>query len=351
MEPINATAGNTATVAEGGKKGIPGSTLKIFAIVTMFIDHFGAVILESYMKQFPNDPAELAAMENVNQTSLLIVSFVDMLFRCIGRMAFPIFIFLLVEGFMHTHNRAKYAFRLFLFALISEIPFNLALTGHAFSKPFSGVTFGYQSVFWTLLLGFLFMCYAEFIKTKKLPDIAYVGTCILSVGLCALASYKGVFFMGQLASFAGVDNEKVATILNVTVPTVALVVFLIILCIKKGKEEMFKISSVLVGLFVLMLAAAYGNTDYNMWGVLAIAFAYFFKENKTNCMLATVIVLTVMNIIEAFAFFDLILIKRYNGERGLKIKYFFYAFYPVHLFLFYTISWLLGHQPGGFLGF
>ncbi|OEG12528.1 hypothetical protein BCR25_07855 [Enterococcus termitis] len=69
-------------------------------------------------------------------------------FIMIGRLAFPIFCFLLVEGFVHTSNIKRYSIRLFLFALLSEIPYDLA-----FSKRF--VDIHSQNVFFTLWIGLL----------------------------------------------------------------------------------------------------------------------------------------------------------------------------------------------------
>lgn len=107
-------------------RGISGSTLKIIAMISMLIDHIAVVFLKEYTE---------------------IYSFLR---KWIGRMAFPIFCFLLVEGFMHTGNRMKYAIRLFLFALISELPFNFILYGSLFDNK-------HQNIFFTLLIGLLMM--------------------------------------------------------------------------------------------------------------------------------------------------------------------------------------------------
>lgn len=96
---------------------LSGSALKLIAIILMLIDHTGVMILYNY----PPANAILFSFGGVDYSWYRI-------FRDIGRAAFPIFCFLLVEGFLHTHNRRKYGRNLFLFACISEIPWNFMFT-------------------------------------------------------------------------------------------------------------------------------------------------------------------------------------------------------------------------------
>ena len=112
-----------------------GSVLKLLAVILMLIDHTGAVIV--------------SRCPQVVLFTLLGKSFtLYKLMRLVGRMAFPLFAFLLVEGFLHTHDRRRYALRLGIFALLSEVPFDLAIHGKA-------LIWTYQNVFITLCLGML----------------------------------------------------------------------------------------------------------------------------------------------------------------------------------------------------
>ncbi len=77
----------------------------------------------------------------------------------VGRLAFPIYAFLITEGFFHTHNLKKYMLRLLIFAVVSEVPFNL-LTGGYWINPFQ------QNVIWTLLLGLCCISLIEKVKKK-----------------------------------------------------------------------------------------------------------------------------------------------------------------------------------------
>lgn len=111
--------------------------LKLIAIITMLIDHTAAVLV-------PSDTLPYLIM------------------RCIGRISFPIFVFLLVEGFYHTKNVRKYMLRMAAFALISEIPFDMAFYGKI-------LEFKHQNVFFTLFLGLLCM-YLMSEAEKRLHD-------------------------------------------------------------------------------------------------------------------------------------------------------------------------------------
>lgn len=126
-------------------RGLSGSALKLIALVTMFVDHIAAAVI-----------ARLLVTGQGTET-LYQVYFA---MRDIGRIAFPIYCFLLVEGFDHTGNKGRYALRLLLFAFLSEIPFDLAFSGTV-------LEFGYQNVFFTLFIGLATICGFDAVSAKK----------------------------------------------------------------------------------------------------------------------------------------------------------------------------------------
>ncbi|HCW72917.1 MAG TPA: hypothetical protein DHM90_02990 [Clostridiaceae bacterium] len=111
--------------------------LKLIALITMIIDHVGAVF-------FPFEPW----------------------FRIIGRISFPIFCFLLVEGYFHPRDVRRYSLRLLIFAFISEVPFDLAFSGR--------METGHQNIFFTLFLG-LFAIYMVDVYFAKKPVFGMSG--------------------------------------------------------------------------------------------------------------------------------------------------------------------------------
>lgn len=158
-------------------KRLSGSILKTIALLTMLLDHTTAVLF-----------AEM----KFAVTPLFTVSGTDItwyfIFRTIGRIAFPVYCFLLVEGYIHTHDRKKYGLRLLVFAFISEIPWNLEHTGNIFSPT--------QNVFFTLFLGLCAVyVYDNFRDDRKKTAVLLI--IIFAVSYFAKCDYgiKGVGFI------------------------------------------------------------------------------------------------------------------------------------------------------------
>ncbi|MCD8384252.1 MAG: conjugal transfer protein TraX [Clostridiales bacterium] len=230
-----------------------GSALKWVAIVAMFIDHLGyTLVWSAYLQSY--SPAWYE---------------VYVLMREIGRIAFPIFCFLLVEGFHHTRSRGKYALRLGLFCLVAEIPFDIA-----FNDPENGLLeLGSQNVFFTLLLGFLAMWACE-----QLPERwPQAGRRLAQIGI---------------AIVAGVGAELLFTD---------------------------------YGLFgVVLILALY-------WGSAWPGLGERWQQALLGAVVIVVYCVLEDNWIEVFAVLGVLLTLTYNGQRGSGKKWFFYIFYPAHL--------------------
>ena len=154
--------------------------LKLIAVVSMLTDHMGAVLFPQYIWM-----------------------------RYIGRLAFPIYCFLLTEGYLHTHSFKKYILRMTIFMVLSEIPFDLA-----FSHTWLNIH--YQNVYWTLLLGLLAIRAMEWLQAR-LPRQWFIHTDYNAYGVLmifgfyifkkqkvALAVYEIILFgfLGQIELFA-----------------------------------------------------------------------------------------------------------------------------------------------------
>ncbi len=245
--------------------------LKLIAIITMLIDHTGAVLLRSNAELYW--PA-----------------------RTIGRIAFPIFVFMLVEGFHHTSNIRKYLTRLGIFALISEIPFDIAF-------------------------------YNAFTNRNFLADFkaSFTDTATLNLFLKNLLSHQNVFFTLFFGLFA-------------------------IYCMSMI-ENKFKKEILLTNIFNALItigfcaAAVIFRTDYDMKGILWIVAFYLFRGSKIMLTLSVLIIIGTFfpssngNLnIETFALLGMIPIVFYKGKKGKNIKYLFYIFYPAHLLVLWLIS-------------
>lgn len=158
-------------------------SLKVLAMAAMTADHAAVAFLKRGMLPGILEPV-------LTDTALYRWYILLWIVRGFGRMAFPIFMFLLVEGFFHTGSQRKHALRLLLFAVLSEAPFDLATHGTLFY-------WEHQNVMLTLLLSFLAMCLAERLRGVRahaflLRILVFAGMAGASCLLKADYGWRGV---------------------------------------------------------------------------------------------------------------------------------------------------------------
>ena len=271
------------------QSGFPANFLKIFAALTMLIDHAALTLVYAKMAKFPeylnlifSTDATAEQLQAIPADYLSLYSAYSVM-RLVGRIAFPLFAFLLYEGFMHTSDYKRYLLRVGICALVAEIPFNLIVTNAApiYGWDTNGASFffpQYQNTVFTLFIGLL-MLYGmkRFETTEILPK----------------AVMKQMF--GHLLC-------------------VILACILSVVC----------------------------RTDYSYIGIMFIAVLYYFRNSKKMQIIfgCVIFLSTGLNVASLLAFVP---IAMYNGTiiRSQKFKYFFYIFYPAHLLVLYLISILL----------
>ncbi len=148
--------------------------LKIIGILTMLCDHMG----DAFVGHF---------------------SFLNL----IGRIAFPIFAFQIVQGYIHTHDLKKYALRLFIFACVSQIPFMLFLT--TFYDSF------YLNIFFTLCLGILCLYGYDKIKNKYFGVLFAILICIVAQFIQVDYGAYGIAVIFLFYIFCKKDSNNIVT--------------------------------------------------------------------------------------------------------------------------------------------
>ena len=160
------TTQNT-NVTGSGKRDLSAAALHILAMAFMLMDHLWATLL----------PAQ------------------EWL-TCVGRIAFPIFAFMAVEGYFHTHNLKKYLLRMLIFAVISEVPFDLMYGGTWFYPV-------HQNVIWTLMMGLAGIHLMETVRKKKRTFVYILVSAIIVIlgGLLGTLSMVDYYGIGVLTVF------------------------------------------------------------------------------------------------------------------------------------------------------
>lgn len=206
--------------------------LKMFAIITMSIDHIG-----------------LALFNN------------NLIYRSIGRIAMPIFAFQVGIGFSKTHSKPKYILRMFITALISQLPFFLMLYA-------SGVLNYSLNICFTFTIALTTLYFIDLGKNNKLFYLVSLFPLLLSL---VIPMDYGIYAVLLVLLFYLSKNNK----------------------------------------FIITI------------GMIAITVFYCFTKNTT---------------IQAYMLFALPFLYFYNGTKGKNIKYWFYAFYPLHMLIIALIK-------------
>ena len=232
--------------------GLDSTALRLLAILFMVLDHLWATVVPG-----------------------------NLWLTCVGRLAFPIFAFQLCEGYRHTSDYRRYRRRLLVFALLSEIPFNLFYAGSVIF-PF------HQNVLFTLLLGLLAIRQADMLRREE--------------GI----KKKSLRCLALLLIFAGGA---------VLFPDYGLMGVMTVLCFFVFRDHrLFQLAA----MAVLNIFAFKGQTIPVSLGALAFDFP-----------------------IQGFALLALPLIWLYNGEKGRGgkgLRLFWYIFYPLHMLALYFIQ-------------
>ncbi len=246
------------TVKPRTTAGLSATAIRWVAMGTMLVDHIAASLVD-WASRYASAPAAAAELD---QISLAL--------HCVGRLSFPLFVFLLVEGFAHTRDRSRYLGRLVVLAAVSELPFDLALFLWG-SQIRSGV-------WWSLE-------HQNAVLT-------------LAIGLATIWALDKI----RKGDGGGGRPQR------------------IICCA----------ATVLAGCLLAWLV----RCDYSWYGVLAIVAGYLARAwgRPALCLAAIVAPLCAYSPYEAIALLDCALVAAYDGSRGNSCpRWLAYGFYPAHL--------------------
>lgn len=226
------------------------NVLKIIAVISMLLDHVGRILLGN-----------------------------NLVFRILGRIAFPLFAFFIAEGWKYTRSRKKYVLWLSAFALISQVPYALIFKWYKFN------------IIFTFLYAILMIVLIELLKKEtKMPSI--VKNLLITISLVTLL---GALILADVFGIVDYGLIGVLLILN----------FYFI----KSKLK-YLTGALLIALFAIRIVLFDGVLFENFIGL--------------------------------FALISIALLLFYNGKKGsLNLKYFFYVFYPAHLMVLWIISLII----------
>lgn len=264
------------------KGGIDGFTLKVLAIISMTANHVAHV---------------MGSMMPWQATFLLHI---------LGGVTYPIMAFLLVEGYLHTSNLKRYATRLLVFALISQVPFSLCLGAHA-------------NVLFTLLMGLALLWAWDNIANRGASLLVLLAITAISyfcdwsligpaiVLLFYLLRDKGT--RGVIITMVLPYAFTIGSVMTSFIPELQNSIELGAIATSQGTDGSYRMLY-LPGLPIYLSAALLSNAANIGYALVGFTIA-------TVC------------------------ICNYNGKRGRSMKWLFYAYYPAHLAVIWGVKQLL----------
>ncbi|MBQ9846114.1 MAG: hypothetical protein IJO54_08565 [Oscillospiraceae bacterium] len=237
--------------------GLTNDKLKIIAAAAMLVDHIGAYLLPSVT-----------------------------VLRIIGRIAFPIFAFMIAEGCTHTKNKKKYLFNLFLLAVLCHGAF------YTFKPP------GYMRIPVTFTLSVILIYILQYSTSCVYGEYAVVKKI-----MAAAVFFAAVIAVWYLNEMFVIDYGFMGCMTPVLVSGA---------CWQKDMPQKY---------------SKY-DTLYRKIGLLALALFFVYSEYGG---------------VQIYSFLAIPLLAKYNGKReNLVPKYFFYMFYPLHLAAIYAVQYFIG---------
>ena len=268
--------------------------LKLIAIISMFIDHLPRIITlkmweliaGNIVLLFPNKE------EFINT---LIIDKIPIFMSYIGRLAAPIFMFCITVGFRYTKNIKRYILRVFMFALISQIPYILFMQAEEYASGFSkfDITPFYEislNIMFTLGLGLAALYFYEKLKDKNMIIrlIPIITTALIAHVIRTEGGYTYIIYIFMFYVLRDMSILKKAFIW----------IFIIIICRLSLMYQLLQMTD--------NIASVMATLRLNILGVYVGVFLTFFFKNKK---------IIINNV----------------------FKYLMYWFYPGHLILLYSL--------------
>jgi len=261
----------------------------MIALIAMFLDHLGVFI-------FPN----------------------NIYLRSIGRLSFPIFAWAIANGSIYTRNIYKYLGRIFILAVISQIPYQLLFGYFGMSDPGLNILFTFS----ISLVGIII-----FKKTNN-KFVRIFSVIVLSLAAYFTNSDYGAFGVLSILIFYIYHPSRKAMGISPWMGAKSLSLRSDFSPDEARGEDTPSVSS---------REIHYKNTLKFSLSYLIIFFIFYISPILLNNLLGDTFEISYLNFIEIFSLVSLIFIAGYNGNVGYKMKYFFYLFYPMHLALLYLL--------------